>query len=103
MKFFEKDVRQPIQLRILDIILLNPETMEPYKWVYTNNSGHLQFHTISNTSFFTIAKSLLTNISSHEINSELPQSRRIVIRKIIYSFRILFCINIMKLLALEHI
>lgn len=69
-------MRSAVELRVVDLILTNADTMHVHKWVYTDSKGLVNFHPFTPFPFAHIAKSLLADYSPEK--SELPEHRRIV-------------------------
>eukprot|EP00826_Nyctotherus_ovalis_P046604 TRINITY_DN5287_c0_g1_i2.p3 TRINITY_DN5287_c0_g1~~TRINITY_DN5287_c0_g1_i2.p3 ORF type:complete len:110 (+),score=24.60 TRINITY_DN5287_c0_g1_i2:72-401(+) len=76
VEYLERSVRNPIKLNMLDIILIQQDTMLAYKWIFTNSEGFVKFQELKPLPFAEIAKSLLTNLSLG--GTELAEYRRIV-------------------------
>lgn len=74
--YLQYNVKVPISLNILDLIFINPDTMDAYKWAYTDAEGLVRFEELSPFPFQHIAKSLLESVSPAKL--ELPEYRRIV-------------------------
>ena len=75
--YLENSVKTPVQLNILDLIMIDSITMYAYKWIFTDPNGFVKFRKLKPIPFGDIAKSLLANINPG--NSELAEYRRIVI------------------------
>jgi len=78
LPYFENSIKHPVKLNILDLIILNPITMNAHKWVFTDSEGFVKFNYLKSMPFSDIAKSLLANFSPPTMENELAQLRRIV-------------------------
>ena len=76
LDYLEGNVKNPVKLNIVDIILINPNTMHVNKWIYTDSEGYIKFQTLNSFPFSQMAKSLLADLSPTQL--VLAEHRRIV-------------------------
>ena len=68
LEYLENNFKHPIKLKILDLILLSPDTKSPIKWISTNKDGFISFRILNPITFSNFAQSILSSLSLEEIN-----------------------------------
>ena len=71
ISYLEPISKRKVPLKIVDTILLNPNTMDAYKWIFTNQEGYLKVNNLVPLPFKNVNRFLLENIF-HDI---LKQSK----------------------------